>query len=280
MNKEFSDFIAKTYTFIDSRRNTAPLWYSSDQEEVYKVISKDGTPNNYGPNDIVYKFNSYGFRCDEFHEESELPIVFLGCSMTEGVGLPIEHTWSWMLCEKFRKATGKKIPYWNLAIAGTGPMTQANLLYHFRKYITKPALVITWLPPTERMEFNYGISDEALFNNPWSRDTIPNSKDVTGDYNFQLNMLERQVMLFDAMAEQGTEFYYAGWSHQEEDYDIVKNCKNLKLAFPFDFRTKIVDGKEINNITDKARDLWHAGLFYNEVLLEGFLYPINCDNYK
>lgn len=270
MNKEFSDFIARSYKFIDDRRNTTELWYSSDQEEVYKAISKDGRPNYYGPGDFEYKFNSYGFRCDEFHEESELPIVFLGCSMTEGVGTPIEDSWPYMLCEKFRAATGKKIPFWSLAIAGTGPMTQANLLFHFQKYITKPAIVVTWLPPGLRMEFNYGPMTEIVLNNPWSRDTIPYSAEVTEDPNFQLNMLERQAMIFDAIAEQGTQINFAGWSYEDDEYNIIKNGKNLNLIFPFFYATKIVDGVEINNLEDKSRDLWHMGKYYNETLAEGF----------
>lgn len=270
MNNKFSNFISQSYNFIDTRRNTVHNWYSSDQEEIYRQTSKDGFTNCYGPNDITYKFNSYGFRCDEFHQHSEFPVVFLGCSMTEGVGLPIEHTWAYMLCEKIRQHTGKQIPFWSLAIAGTGPMTQANLLYHFRKFVIKPALVVTWLPPGLRMEFNYGPTNELVLNNPWSRDSIPYTDKVTDDINFQLNMLERQAMLFDSIAEQNTKFVFAGWSYEEDDYDVIRNCKNIDLVFPYSYRTKIVNGRQVSNLDEKSRDLWHTGKFYNETLVDGF----------
>ena len=63
--------------------NKTLYWADSDTEEQYNKV-KDRVP--YGPNDITYKYNNYGFRCDDFTDWRENPIriLFAGCSMTEG----------------------------------------------------------------------------------------------------------------------------------------------------------------------------------------------------
>jgi hypothetical protein len=92
-----------------------------------------------------YKFNSHGFRCDEFTTASELPILFLGCSHTMGVGLEIEDVWSKVLLEKIKNYTGKKIPFWNLSIGGSSIDRQATVL---EKYIhaLNPKLIFFLVP--------------------------------------------------------------------------------------------------------------------------------------
>src|ERR1700756_242977 len=113
---------------ISARSNQTLDWLPSDTAENYVKKNKFG-PNLYQPDTFKYKFNSHGFRCDEFNLTSELPVVFLGCSSTEGIGLPLGHTWAYQLHQKIVGKTDLKIPYWNLALGGTGIDTQAHLLY-------------------------------------------------------------------------------------------------------------------------------------------------------
>ena len=66
-----------------------------DTEERYlenlKLKRPEMESNGWINQEITYKFNSFAFRCNEF--TSDPSILFLGCSHTVGVGLPIEHTW-------------------------------------------------------------------------------------------------------------------------------------------------------------------------------------------
>ena len=55
----------------------------------------------YGPEDITYKFNKYGFRSDEFEDDGRDNILSVGDSFTMCIGVPIEHSWSYMLSKKF-----------------------------------------------------------------------------------------------------------------------------------------------------------------------------------
>lgn len=265
---DFAQFIKDNYNFIHIRKNTSIDWYSSDQEEVFRqnILT---SPNNYNEFDFNYKFNSHGFRCDEFTEESEMPIVFLGCSMTEGVGLPLEDTWQYKLWNKIRTATGRKIPFWSLAVAGTGPMTQINLLHHFRKFIKKPVFVFAYMPPATRMEFNYGPLSEMVLSNPWSRGVIPHSQNITDDYTFQLSMLERYAPLLDAISENDCKVYFAGWSYTEDDYQVIRQCYNISLVFPLRYHELDEPGKKMLD-DDKARDMWHTGPLFNARLADGF----------
>ncbi|CAN5779415.1 hypothetical protein BH11PSE3_BH11PSE3_10120 [soil metagenome] len=66
----------------------------------YEADCAAGKPNRYGPNDIEYRYNSQGFRCIEFDRipTDSFVVLSLGDSNAEGYGVPVEHTWSQLLC--------------------------------------------------------------------------------------------------------------------------------------------------------------------------------------
>lgn len=51
-------------------------------------------------NPFTYKFNNYGFRTNDNFYPSSKGNMFLGCSHTEGIGWPIEETWSKVVHDK------------------------------------------------------------------------------------------------------------------------------------------------------------------------------------
>jgi hypothetical protein len=55
----------------------------------------------YSDTDITYKWNTHGFRSDEFINDGRDSIIAIGDSSVIGIGLPVEHTWPSMLREKF-----------------------------------------------------------------------------------------------------------------------------------------------------------------------------------
>jgi hypothetical protein len=76
--------------------NQELYWLPTDTEELYRknlcekheLLDKNGWIDKK----FTYKFNSHGFRGDEFCQDAS--IVFLGCSNTVGIGLPWESTWA------------------------------------------------------------------------------------------------------------------------------------------------------------------------------------------
>jgi hypothetical protein len=149
-----------------------------------------------------YKYNSQRFRCDEFTTTSELPIVFLGCSHTSGVGLEIQDVWSNVLLNKIKDYTGKKIPFWNLATAGSSIDRQAMLL---EKHIHKlnPKLIFFSVPGMYRREI---ILEDAVV------DYVPNWQ----EYAEYSDSLQRKLTKADP-------------TFMDEGYAAFESYKNLML---------------------------------------------------
>jgi hypothetical protein len=64
---------------------------------------------NWTEDSVEYKFNSHGFRCNEFNDNPA--IMFLGCSLTFGIGMPKESCWTYLVSnmlglEEFNLANG------------------------------------------------------------------------------------------------------------------------------------------------------------------------------
>lgn len=131
--------------------NYRGMYYNNDSPEYWSSRPETSPIPDTG---FEYYFNSYGYRCDEFSESAELPLLFLGCSNTLGLGLPIENVWAHILCNKIREKTGKKIPYWNLSKNGSSIDLQFLLL---EKYIDqlKPKFIFFLLPPIYRRMFYF-----------------------------------------------------------------------------------------------------------------------------
>src|SRR4249919_209292 len=152
------------YTFLGERANKTDLWCPLDTIENYKRYDKEyKSLNLYKPGDFTYIFNNHGFRCDNFELSSDLNIVFLGCSVTEGIGLPVEDIWAYQLLSKIRQKTNKNISYWNLALGGTGIDTQSFLLHWFSRMI-KIDYVFSLIPGLFRREYLFNINYIQLWN--------------------------------------------------------------------------------------------------------------------
>jgi hypothetical protein len=151
-----------------------------------------------------YKYNNHGFRCDEFTTKSELPIVFLGCSHTSGVGLEIQDVWSSVLLEKIKNYTGKTIPFWNLAIPGSSIDRQATVL---EKYIHKlnPKLIFFSIPSMFRRHIV--LEDHVIDYRPTRMDL---HTDEYGDRIIR-NLSKAEYVLLD------------------EKYAAFESYKNLRL---------------------------------------------------
>lgn len=128
--------------------NNEYKWWPSDTKENYDPVN-----NAYGPEDITYKLNSNGFRCDEFDIPCKNGILFLGCSFTKGIGLPLEHTWAYILLDLIKKETNQDIPFWNLSFGGSGLDFQTRVYYHYGLKL-KPKLVFAYLPVYRRELYN------------------------------------------------------------------------------------------------------------------------------
>jgi len=122
----------------------------TDEDKINKIINRslkemslDAMPNKKADSiEIDYNLNSQGYRCNEFTNQE---ILILGCSQTEGHGLPLELTWPYLLSKKLNK------DYISLAKGGEAAQAQITKAFQFFKEFYKPKYIFAVFPIT-RME--------------------------------------------------------------------------------------------------------------------------------
>lgn len=224
-------------------KNQELYWLTSDDEDFYldHVKTNYNDLSEYGWIDrkFTYKFNSHGFRCDEFSHDNS--IAFFGCSFTCGIGLPLENTWA------YHVANNLKLKSFNLGIGSTGAGTSFRLANHYIPQI-KPKLVVYLEPPPGRFYINSAIGHYDL--------TVGNADPIFEDfYNHWLS------------------------NPENSDLDYLKNkiaieslCHQNKIKFVYAQCTEM-------SKLDLARDLGHCGVKSNLEFAELILNRISNDRH-
>lgn len=217
-------------------RNQTLFWSGSDSRDRFdencknpeklQVLTRLGW---LSPECITYTYNSHGFRDDEFDNRS--CGIAIGCSFTEGVGIPQQTVWPRVL----GKLSNTYV--WNLGVGGSSLDTCFRLLDHWLP-ILKPRFVVLCLPPLNRVEvFDY--------HNPVS--ILPNQQN-----NGHLNT------------------YYKVWATNDANATVTKR-KNLlamqqlcdQVQIPFCYLDSSAMKKQ-----PWARDLAHFGVESNAEFAE------------
>lgn len=150
--KDSLDYILRANNAI---ANTTLFWKDSDTEDKFlKNVVDSQKLNNFTDSkklywvdkEIEYRFNNYGFRTDDDFEKDEEGIVCLGCSFTQGIGLPIEYTWGYKLAKHLNTR------FYNLGQGGKGLTTAFRLLLGCYD-LFKIKKVFLFVPPQYRDEF-------------------------------------------------------------------------------------------------------------------------------
>jgi hypothetical protein len=118
-------------------------WAFTDSEDVFNKHWRDPETKKvlvecgWHRDSIRYRSNDHGFRMDkDMGNVSPGGNVYLGCSITLGVGINIEDTWAWKLNQRIGG------DFINLASPGTGFDTQYRMLRTWAG-VLKPARVYT-----------------------------------------------------------------------------------------------------------------------------------------
>jgi hypothetical protein len=145
------------------KRGLSLNWNGSDSQELFQKNCANPAQKEkleyFGwldPDCISYKFNSFGFRDEEF--DSRLCGLAVGCSHTQGVGLPESAAWPRVLSN----LSGTYI--WNLGVGGSSIDTAFRLLDRWLP-ILMPKFVVLCIPPESRVEvFDYHHPATLLSN--------------------------------------------------------------------------------------------------------------------
>jgi len=201
-------------------------WHGTDLEELYqKNLSRNRSQleqYNWIDRPITYKFNSYGFRADEF-DSTDPGVMFVGCSHTLGMGLPIESTWAYQV------STALKLKNYNLGVGGASNDTAFRLAYHWIDQL-KPDVVI--FLSTERTRLELHIDDDQLYD---------------------LSVWPLGFPIVDTFMQS----WYSNDTNSNMNY--LKNTLAIKQLCS-DRNIKYVQQEALNiTMIDRARDLQHYG---------------------
>jgi len=204
-------------------------WKGTDSKELFDQNCLDSEKKELlkslgwlDPDVISYKLNSFGFRDDEFDDR---PCgIALGCSHTEGIGIPEFYTWPRVLSRL------TDVYIWNLGVSGSSIDTTFRLLNHWLPKL-KPKFVVLCTPNMNRIE---------IFDSTNPVNILP------GNYQYHKHLQD----------------YYKVWVANEYNGQVLKR-KNLlamqQLCHQADIPFRYLDHMTFRGAAH-ARDLMHYGV--------------------
>lgn len=103
----------------------------------------DHATNSFKKNGIEYKVNKKNYRSPEFHKDTD--ILFAGCSMTFGDGIPEEFVWANVVGRDLN------LTYANLGLPGDSVYGQVKRIFSYFKEFGHPKYIYALFPEFYRM---------------------------------------------------------------------------------------------------------------------------------
>ena len=205
--------------------------------------------------DIDYVFNNYEYRSKDFVPGNPADILFLGCSITMGSGLPIEKTWGHMLSSKINGS------YDNLAIPGSSAMYQIKKCFSYFNEIGIPKVIFANFPmcryyiPAVR---DISVTDSSQRHHNFS---VHKDKDVLMSpvviYDETLTKYSKAPHIAEEVGSVEQALYFS-FSHI---FMLEQYCKSMKI--PFFWGTWETDSKNNDLLKENIK-----GNFNNFIDLE------------
>jgi len=243
-------------SFYKRHANQSKEWLQADRKELYELNLKTNYDllknNNWIDNSFTYKFNSHGFRCEEFTNDPT--IMFLGCSFTCGIGLPVDNIWPELLSKKLNMRCA------NLGIGGSSIDTAFRLCHGWIDIIN-PQLVVLLEPPGVRLELVY---DDTIVNLNAGITVFENG--FLASKNLQSpNHNNHQIFIKEWSIDDNNDYFNKIKNKLAiESICSARNIKYLSISFSELFKRKV----------DQARDLSHYGVMSNQLFSDYVLTKI------
>jgi hypothetical protein len=180
----------------------------------FKKYFKDGKhPGAIAePNDpsILYKFNNYGYRSDDFFR-GNTETLYAGCSNTFGAGLPIELVWSNMLMNELGETE-----YKNIGVCGASFNSIIDNIHAYINDFGKPKKLFVLFPNIERFEsvreFDGQIFLDSILYEHKSNEAERTVYNAVAEGGYMVTLFVRSVRSLEAYCEAaGIELYWATW---------------------------------------------------------------------
>jgi hypothetical protein len=185
------------------------------------------------PGCITYTYNSRGFRDREF--DNTPSGIALGCSFTEGVGIPSENTWPAQLSNLL------KTNIWNLGVGGGSLDTAYNLLEHYLDKLNMQFVVLC-VPWMNRFEFFRGEEPIRLLGHHLVNYQLYDSftKEWFATEKNSLINRRKNVLAMQQMCNQRSIPFYHLYSDIDFKFiDTARDCAHAGVDSNLDFAVKM-----------------------------------------
>lgn len=216
--------------------NREKLWTGSDLEEVFNEnLTKQPSHWYYRNQEITYAYNDHGHRCNSLTNlDTSNLLLFTGCSHTEGVGLPLEKTYPYLVSKSL------DYNYYNLAIGGTGiDIMLYNLISYRQTVKTLPKILFVQWPEFTR----FSIFGEDNSISPRS---------------ISQNLSDNLINFIVAGDQEG--YFKSKQIMAKKIINLLYPCKVVYIGYS-NFEPNDVDIRL--EVKDLARDQLHAGIESN-----------------
>jgi len=249
-----TNYFFKNYSYSYSEPNTILNYKGLDSVELYNenlIKNKDLLEkNNWINNKIIYSLNNYGFRTPHNFDikNPQNGNMFLGCSITEGIGLHLKDVWSYKINEQLGGC------FYNLAQGGTGIETIYRLMRSWVP-ILKPKNIFILAIYKNRKEFVNRKNFEYDLFGPW---IIRKEKKST------IDKIKKVFYESFLVSEDENEIFW------ERNLDAIKYISlkyNTNLYLP---NEEIVESAftESRKQESFARDCIHTGVVFHDIMAD------------
>lgn len=272
----FADEIIDPSQMVSADPNTIknPLISNSSLKQICYDCTCHGSSDNknmelYDLDDIVYNINSFGYRSEEFSKEDAANnFLYVGCSVTFGVGLPDNLIWPYFLNKKLN---GEKV--FNLGING---ISTNMITYNIHKYIQqfgKPKAVFALYPNFSRTESFLDTKLSIIhFKEHAEIQFGPNLRNTVDMSAFTINQIMPIKILSDYLDSIGVPFFWSSWWKPFNDYLKYEKREMFKNFVQFDISMDVdlVDVYKSHHYFNIARDNQHFGILGQISITESF----------
>lgn len=265
----------------DNQESFTTDWCPPDHRRNWDRFGSVSSKLGWTDSNIKYRFNKWGFRHDGDFVENKNSIVFLGCSMTFGVGVNYEQAWPYHVAKELG------LDCINLGQPGTG----LNASYRVAKLwlpVIKPAVVLWFSPSPHRRELwptvemlNDDQQEERKFADPvksigpWSQESDCAHKKYLNYFKMYTSKMETDIWeaaYMDAMRHlcRNTQYIQMPVTMMNTSPDkwvaqellISKIGHHIQMKHDLEEARRMAEGVTPNQNTDEAiwaRDMSHPG---------------------